>query len=281
MSTVNEASCAQSDHRTQNIEDQAMRWLLELNGSDAGADRWQAFAVWLSQDPDHEDIYCRFEQTLWRLQKQCLAKQARDRLQQIFDESSALARQAVEARVMPTLSEWLRPLGAWVLCVAAIAAMLTAGGALYYSERQHPFIDTVLTTAANPSTTRKLDNGVMVLLGAHTTLRMERAQRGRRVLLVEGEAIFDVPEKLTEPFVVSASVVDASASARAKFAVAIDDSVSIYVHEGVIEVRASGAPRSAPAIVLERGASYRVTVDGRRPAIARVDTRGRAKPVAG
>jgi transmembrane sensor len=269
MSTVNE------------IEEQAMRWLLELNGTSPGRDRWQEFGVWLSQDPEHEEIYCRFEQTLWRLQKECVAKQARDRPQPIFKESPALARRAVKARVRPTSSEGRRRVEAWALRVAATVAMLTMGGAFFHSVLKFAFTDTVLTTEANPSTSRKLDNGVMVLLGAHTTLRMERAQRERRVRLVAGQATFDVPEKLTEPFIVSTSVVDASASARAKFVVAIDNSVSIRVHEGVIEVRASGADISAPVLKLGRGDSFHFPVDGARPAVASADTRSSAKPVAG
>jgi len=67
MSDVNEVSCAQSSVAKLSVEDQAMQWLFEINGGEPDLARWLEFDAWLSEHPDHEDTYCRFEKNLGRL----------------------------------------------------------------------------------------------------------------------------------------------------------------------------------------------------------------------
>lgn len=170
---------------------------------------------------------------------------------------------------------------AWGLAILATAAVVVAGGYFVMFEIKLASTDTMIATSANESKTHKLADGSVVSLGARSKLRFDVRRNRRHVRLLDGEAMFDVAPNMTTPFVVSTFLVDASTSMGAKFSVIIDTSVSVQVHEGVVEVSNPGAEEGAMVITLKEGNSYRVPVGGFRPVVADGGARTKAKRIDG
>jgi transmembrane sensor len=107
-----------------------------------------------------------------------------------------------------------------------------------------------------------LEDGSLVSLGARSKLRTEFTEERRVVHLLEGEAMFHVEEDKERPFVVSTFLIDATAVST-KFSVAVNTTVEVEVHEGVVEISDRGAKPGSPVITLKSGQRYRVPVDSR------------------
>jgi len=278
MSNVIKASQTQAHSSEQSVEAQAMRWLLEIKSTDPGLDRWLALGAWLSENPDHEAVYSRFEETLARLQQQCLERQEQavySRVRVAGSRSAAPVGATRRAEGFPRdlIGELRSRARHQTLLIAGSFAALVAGifsiaylYLLYPETKQATLADTTIATTVY-SKRSMLDNGVSVRLAAHTMLQVEFSEEHHRVRLLAGKASFDVPANLTQPFEVSTDLVKASTSVSAQFTVEIDRGVWLRVKEGDIQVSPAGVGRP---ITLKRGAIYRVYSEGLPVAVAKL-----------
>jgi len=122
--------------------------------------------------------------------------------------------------------------------------------------------DRIITTGANETTAANLPGAGTVALGARSTLKMGVTDQWVAMLL-EGEAMFDVPLDTPNPLVVETFLATARAAAGAKFRVRIDSSVEFELFAGVVDVFPRGANGQPAKVTLRKGIPYRVPVDMR------------------
>jgi ferric-dicitrate binding protein FerR (iron transport regulator) len=151
------------------------------------------------------------------------------------------------------------------LVLTATAAVTVSIGYLIVFHTNADSAGTKFETAANELRTEKLADGTGMTLGAQSNVRVEFTAERRVVQHLGGEIEFDVAED-TRPFVVSTFLVDLSEGT--KFAVLVDTTVIVMVHEGVVRVSGRGAKPGSPGIIVKGGEIYRVPVDGFRTVVA-------------
>lgn len=185
--------------RETRIHEAAASWFLRLNGqgcSDADRD---AFRAWRA-DPKNAAAYAAVE-AAW-----------------VWSGSGANALEMrahrQEARALPRRRPWP---GMATAIVAAV--ILATAGILLWSPARHsgdtqlaatPPAETpapnagVYSTAIGERSTVTLDDGSVVFLNTNTRLRADYSADARKVVLLEGQALFEVAKHPERPFVVVA-----------------------------------------------------------------------------
>lgn len=161
-----------------------------------------------------------------------------------------------------------KPQGRRMACWRVAALILVTVSATFFltritEERPGRTVTTVetVTTVANESTTRKLEDGSVISLDSHSTLRVEYTALRREVHLLQGKGMFQVVIDMKRPFMVNTELVDIAAI-ESKFAVTLDAGVEVEVYEGVVEISGRGAKAGTPAVRVRKGEKYRVAVNG-------------------
>ncbi|WP_369062073.1 FecR domain-containing protein [Caulobacter sp. 73W] len=100
-----------------------------------------------------------------------------------------------------------------------------------------------LTTRKGDIRRASLADGSAATLNTDTRLRTAFDDRGRRIFLLQGEALFDVAKDPARPFVVTAGDVRVRAVGTSFTVRRLDDSaVTVVVREGVVEVTRGNEP---------------------------------------
>lgn len=136
----------------------------------------------------------------------------------------------------------------------------------------------VYATAPGQRAVIDLVDGTRVELGVASTLRVRRfpdrrGERGRREVVLDGEAVFDVVHDSTRPFLVhSGNAIAEDLGTRFSVrAYAGDRAVRVAVASGSVALRAAGAPNGSGTLL---GAGDMATLDsaGRASVTSRADT---------
>ncbi|MDH4983584.1 FecR family protein [Hyphomicrobium sp. D-2] len=220
------------------IVEEAAAWFAKLNDGKPSRNHRDAFSTWLSADPRHADAYTD--------------------IQRLWDSAGEIPVLKEHDKTLKAKKVTRRQLG-----VAAI--LLASGGLLWRFAPSGPRPD--FETATGQRKTITLADGSHVELAAQTQIAVVFTPEVRRVMLLAGEAFFDVASAPTRPFIVDAG----AASARAlgtSFAVSREaQDVRVIVTEHAVRL-SSGASN------VEITAGHRATFSGQRistPEIA--DTR--------
>jgi transmembrane sensor len=158
------------------IEDDAIDWLIRVNAPDFGD--WAELEAWMAQSPDHAAAF--------------------NRLSALDD---AVTREWSAPAVLPTPVQDEAPQDrsarvGWAAAFAAIAAVV-----LFWFLQPSSAI--ILQTAPGETLQIALDDGVTVILNGATRIDYDR-DAPRRVVLTQGEALFNVRNGRTKPFEVVA-----------------------------------------------------------------------------
>jgi ferric-dicitrate binding protein FerR (iron transport regulator) len=176
----------------------------------------------------------------------------------------ASARRARRRKVVP-LNGWrsrrptpseTRPVkvGAFCIGLVIVLAGVLAGSALQVGETiaEAPSrMDAVTITSHEPGT-RKLKDGSVVDLAAHSTLRVDLTPHRRELHLLEGTATFAVAKDPKRPFTVLTHSLSATAIGT-KFRVTSAAQPTVEVYEGVVSVRVLSG---GMGIILHAGETY-------------------------
>lgn len=221
------------------------RWVVRFTDGPLTAEEARAFNTWLISDPQNEVAF--------------------ERAQQAYERASVL-------RSDPRLEEWLKP-SAYERAVSAWLSILRAPklfarpkvalpvmGALSAAMAAFVFLtlpqqDIPLSPALPPASPdivtqiaeirgETLPDGSVVTLGAASSIDVQFTPEHRKVVLLEGEAFFDVEHDPTRPFLVAADNMLVRVLGT-KFDVSLStDAVDVAVSEGRVEViRPSSAGR--------------------------------------
>lgn len=151
-----------------------------------------------------------------------------------------------------------RRIGRW-----SVAAMVfvTLSATFLLTRMSEERSDRTIATVANESTTRRLEDGSVISLDSHSTLRVEYTDVRRGVHLSQGKGTFDVVMDIKRPFVVKTELFDIAA-VESRFAVTLDTGVEVEVYEGVVTISERAAKAGTPAVRVKKGEKYRVAVNG-------------------
>ena len=212
--------------------DQAMSWLIELDGADPH--QRARFDAWLAADPAHAEAFAKV-QTLW---------------------GSDVVRKAASKVAKSSRPSTLRRLFTKQL-PRAMAALVLVG---LFNVSDLPLrLKADHVTAAGERQRLELQDGSKVLLNTRSAFssRLDHSQQVAR--LYQGEAFFEVPSANGMPLQVEAGPVRMSASSTAFGVRYLDGVARIDVQRGAVNVQ--GTPGNA-AVRLAAGESLRVGADG-------------------
>ena len=213
------------------ISELAARWVVRADPGGLSPDEQRELDTWLSADARHLGAYVR-ARALWI----------------DLDRLAALHGHVTELAIP------VKRLSRRRLIAAAIAAAGVAGGALSWkmlcnsSERYSSGTGEMRSIA--------LSDGSRLLLNTKTEVVVRLTQQRRDVLLVRGEALFEVAHDRSRPFIVQARDAQVRAVGTA-FAVRLEDArVNITVTEGTVEVvdlKSTSDPGRGPLVASGSG----------------------------
>lgn len=219
------------DVLSDSVMDQALNWLIELDGCDEH--QHARFQGWLAADPAHREAFTK-AQAIWNSQPVALA--------------------AAELTA-GTPSRWRRLRPHWVSL--ATAAMLLIGVFSFSNLGLRMQADHL--TVVGERQRLQLNDGSKVLLNTNSAFSSDVSDKRRVAKLLQGEAFFEVPSSQGPPLEVLAGAVSMRANGSA-FAVRYLDGVAqIQVQHGALDVRAH---KSEDPVKLAGGDSIQVGPEG-------------------
>jgi transmembrane sensor len=202
------------------LAEQAALWVARMQSADASPHEVQAFSSWLASDPSHKEAYEEMAE-LWGDMRHV--------------RLTARSEQAPKSRrtVLTTFC---------FLCLLGGAALLS---------QQMGLIDRVRAdhyTAIGETRVLVLEDGSQISLNADTAIETRYSDRERRIVLLRGEAFFDVAKNPQRPFIVENDGLKAQALGTHYAVRARSGSLpqEVQVEEGEVEVEtAAGIARLA------------------------------------
>ncbi|RMS88030.1 putative Regulatory protein [Pseudomonas savastanoi] len=208
--------------------DQALTWLVELEGADAT--RLARFQEWLNADPEHARAFDK-ARTLWNSQPVQHAAES------IAQPRKSSAWQRVRAQWKPLATAAVLLLG--LFSFSNLPLRLQADHLTIVGERQR----------------LELADGSKVLLNTDSAFSSQVGEQRRSARLLQGEAFFDVSSRAGVPLEIEAGPVRMSANST-EFSVRYLNGVAqVKVQRGAVDVRAT---RGDSSVSLGAGESVRV-----------------------
>jgi transmembrane sensor len=241
------------------IEDEAVTWVARLDSGPLDERTAAEFERWHNASPVHKQVYARYS-ALW-VEFDGLSARRDDAMLPVANDSSSflLNRRAV----------------------AATIAAAIVGGAGFWGYEQ--LIGNRYRTDVGEQRTVALADGSRVTLNTNTSLHIEFSAAERRIIMGQGEALFEVSHDPRRPFIVAS----AAGSVRAvgtKFVVRLKDAggLDVLVTEGKVLVSkpvevATAITRPSPAPV---SAGEQLKFEGSRVEIATVSEKGMSRELA-
>ena len=211
--------------RPNRLSDEAIDWLVRLSSGRATAKDRLAFRRWRQSSAAHEAAAVEAEALLHAVGETRQADELR--LQGTPLSAGSVRRHPVGRRVLLA--------GAAAASVAAVAVALPALGPLSGLYADH-------ATAVGDRKRVTLADGSVVVLNTATAVSVDYSAQERRVVLHDGEALFEVAKDAARPFIVVAGDVEVRAVGTA-FVVRLKRVFeNVTVSEGTVEVKMGDRP---------------------------------------
>jgi len=217
-------------HDAETAEDQAIAWILRLQGETPSVEDGLEFDAWLDARPANADAYAQLLSLLEAVD--VLSPQVREGMR-IETHGSARHR---------TLSRWAWGTGiAGVAAAAALVMVILPQGDLIAQTSS-------FATPRGEHRSVKLADGSTIDMNAETVMSVTLAPHERRVVMGQGEAVFDIAHDKARAFEIEAGdrlvhVVGTQFDVRNR-----PEGFSVTVSRGTVQVRGPG-----PTYVLNRG----------------------------
>lgn len=228
---------------------EAAAWFTRLSQRRVSTDDVRAFSAW-RRDPDNALAYERVE-SVWDSSHDLAGD----------PDIAALTREAVDtsrpARIRASGAGLFKPLGglAAALIVLAAVGVWTVNRPLAYA------------TDVGERRVVRLEDGSRLTLDTDTRVQVRLRGDHRSVILVQGQALFDVEGDPKRPFIVTAGDTRVTAVGTRFEVRRVGDGARVVLVEGHVEVRDARSPRSDWA--LRPGEQVLTTAE--RPAVTPVD----------
>ncbi|HEX4973028.1 MAG TPA: FecR domain-containing protein [Steroidobacteraceae bacterium] len=249
----------QFDDGTQfSIREHAAEWFLRLHAHDLSVAERFAYLQWLKASPAHigETLQiCKLYSLLYPMQKQLFFTNEDD-----VSNVIELPREDSAGQPSRTRSSW--HIHALIVALA-IGGVLLAGSIV-----KRTWLDPTIETQASEWRSLPLNDGSLVSVGPHTRLRSQFGEHQRLLRLARGEALFEVTQDTSRPFVVDAELAVVRATGT-RFGVSRRDlEVVITVEEGTVLV---SRDRDQSNAVEVEGGEQTIVTGTWPPAVRRVN----------
>lgn len=218
-----------SDRTKAGLDEQAALWVARMQSADASPSDRQAFQDWLTADPSHKDAYEDMA-SLWGDMRDVQLPSPSHRAQK--------SRRAVVTALC-------------LLCLLGATTLLSQQAGVIDRLRADHY------TAVGETRVLRLEDGTQLSLNSDTAIETRYSGHERRIVLLRGEAFFDVAKNPQRPFIVDNNGLKAQALGTHYSVRAGNGSLQqeVQVEEGEVEVKTtSGTARL--------GAGDVVTMDG-------------------
>jgi transmembrane sensor len=223
----------------------ARRWLARLHGPDCAEAERLAFQRWYEAEPTHAIAY--------------------DELLDIW-QRSAVVRNGDDAAFVAALREarqpsWSSRLSDWMphMAAAAVIVVVLAGLFLYFAPGDAPQVR--YATLMGEQRNIALDDGSQLVLDTGTEVEVQYGRRERRLVLMHGQAEFQVRRDPARPFVVHAEGGTVTATGT-RFQVRTERGLgTVTLLEGQVVVAAQPAPSGLTGATATLAPGERVTFE--------------------
>jgi transmembrane sensor len=224
------------------IEDQACDWIVKLEGDNPpSAKALVEFKTWLAQSPKHKAVLLSMAGT-WggmdvlsglSVPHDHPSKRSRFKVW-LTAPLSMLASMMTGSRawIGSMLSGAARPMFA----LSALALLFTLGLSIRYVVNHTPVHSNVYLTALGEHSVHTLDDGSVLWLNSNTQVEVNYSERKRKIMLLKGEAHFDVVPDPLRPFEVYAGNRMVKAVGTAFSVYRLEDRIQIMVTEGKVDL---------------------------------------------
>lgn len=219
------------------VEEQAAYWFARLRADNASKGDQRRFKGWLEECPQHAEAYA-LQEEVWTAMQECAV-----------DEDIMAMRQNALAQNPSAANNnaWLKygAIAATLLVLAVSVVMLNpfanwdgsgstapADQLAEAGAQESP----IYRTGVGQRSTVNLPDGSVVELNTDSLIQVNYSEAGRDVILLRGEALFEVAKDASRPFVVEAdgkliTAIGTSFSVRRS-----DDEVRVTLIEGIVTV---------------------------------------------
>jgi transmembrane sensor len=209
-------------------DEQAAFWFLRLCEADVEVDEIDQAMAWLAQSADNQAAFDRVERT-WHVGDDVSVQQVRD----LADVDTAVD-------TAPRFG-WLRRPVFRTALAAGLAALLATAAVTTINDFLEPAAPERYATMIGETRTVTLPDGSQVTLGGASSVSVEYQQKVRRVVLTDGEALFDVAKNPRRPFIVEAAGGSVQALGTVFDVHREPEGVTVKVAEGAVQVRTGPA----------------------------------------
>lgn len=240
-----------SSYPPKELSNEALEWIVRLHSGTARKREWAAFAAWRAQSADHEAAAAEAE-ALWS-----------DASDLHLDPQTGLIRPGRKPKSGPSRR---------TLLGAAVGIGVGTAGAFWASGALRSLMSDYATGVAELHTL-ELPDGTRVWLNAMSALNVDFSPVRRRVVLVEGQAYFEVAPNTARPFEVGARGTRVSALGTA-FDVdcnLANGRVGVSVTEHSVRVESPATTSTTGGLVLAEGHKVLVSRSGRLGPVVQQD----------
>jgi len=242
----------------------AAEWFARRRDPEVARQTEDLFQSWLLADPENVVRYAQCELAWERANELAHDPDIRRLLETPGTEAGAPAPERVARRATRRMR---RRALAWSAAAAAVLAAVAVTLSFHYFDAPE------YRTARGEQRDVVLADGSHVTLNTATRIAVKYDDEVRRILLAEGEALFDVSKDANRPF----EVVAGPGVARAigtRFAVRrSDDAITVSVLDGAVEVKRAGEPAGSLVLSLEVGQAALLDVNGSLEAVVPANVR--------
>lgn len=225
--------------------EQATDWLLRLEEAPGDAGVRAAAEAWRAADPAHARAWISAE-----------------RAYRLFAQAPRASRPMSPSRPAAGLPARKTPSRRWLAGAAALAACLL----LLYLPGMLAYVRADIATATAELRQVTLEDGTVVDLAAQSALDVQFSAKRRSVMLLAGQAFFQVVSQPGRPFDVHAGDLTVTVVGTAFDVRLSADAAAVGVEHGAVEVSSAGA--GAP-LAVRLGAGDQLTVGRRDGALRR------------
>ncbi len=231
------------------IEEQAAYWFARLRADNASKGDKRRFKAWLEESPRHAEAYALQEEVWTAMQDSA-----------VDDEIMTMRQQALGASAAANNNNWFK-YGAIAasLLVLAVSVMLvnpfgnsSGSGSADPAEQlaqAEPQSSPIYRTAIGQRSTVNLPDGSVVELNTDSLIQINFSDERRDLILLRGEALFDVAKDANRPFVVEADGKLITAVGTTFSVRRADDEVRVTLIEGIVTVDKEDGDNADPDAV--------------------------------
>ncbi|WP_417318449.1 FecR family protein [Emcibacter sp.] len=236
----------ENENIEQGLEDQARQWYLRLQEDPGNDELRESFLEWYEADERHRDVYTEVAAFWLEIDEMAEAEELPEEL--LSDDESQAAVDTVnpvlDSRIVNVTYLGSRQRkhadtgtrqfpGRRIARVAAAVVVLVAVSVAYYGYSRY-LPEGTYRTGVGEQAQLELADGSRVFMNTDTVLREEYTDNLRKVVLVNGEAIFDVKQDPVRPFLVETDFGSTRAVGTSFSVYDRDDKIEVIVIEGTV-----------------------------------------------